>query len=252
MDEEFWLSCKDLRRMLPFVAGQYSPRKGDLYMAAGLRAIWHLLYSKFSRDVVKFLEAAADDPVRKAAAELLMSRAEVPTFGYEFRSGKFPRSVKQWLRKHQAYPEVDLRTAGKASNCPIVKRVVNAAHLAYHAHGFFHYFLDPPTQDGFGDHLLDHIASEPDWPGPWLIHEVLGNPFRPLPPLPPAVLAWNERLVSRLAAAIYEEKAFDRMPILADALEEAGCSEAAILRHCRQKSEHVRGCWVVDALTARS
>jgi hypothetical protein len=49
-----------------------------------------------------------------------------------------------------------------------------------------------------------------------------------------------------LAEGIYQERAFDRMPILADALQDAGCDNEDVLTHCRQPGEHVRGCWVVD------
>jgi hypothetical protein len=52
--------------------------------------------------------------------------------------------------------------------------------------------------------------------------------------------------------AIYTDRAFDRLPILADALEEAGCTDAAILEHCRGPGPHVRGCWVVDLLLDKS
>jgi hypothetical protein len=65
-------------------------------------------------------------------------------------------------------------------------------------------------------------------------------------------LAWNENTVPRLAQTIYDERAFDRLPILADALEEAGCTDTAILDHCRQPGEHYRGCWAVDLLLGKS
>ena len=57
---------------------------------------------------------------------------------------------------------------------------------------------------------------------------------------------WNGRTVPRLARALYEERAFDRLPILADALEDAGCHHADLLAHCRGPGPHVRGCWVLD------
>ena len=56
----------------------------------------------------------------------------------------------------------------------------------------------------------------------------------------------------KVAQGIYYDRAFDRLPILADALEDAGCHDAAILEHCRQPGPHVRGCWVVDLLTGRT
>jgi hypothetical protein len=65
-------------------------------------------------------------------------------------------------------------------------------------------------------------------------------------------LAWNDGIVPKLAQAIYDDRVFDRLPILADALEEAGCTNADILNHCRQPGEHVRGCWVVDLLLGKS
>ena len=57
--------------------------------------------------------------------------------------------------------------------------------------------------------------------------------------------------VRRLAQTIYAERAFDRLPILADALEDAGCDNADILAHCRGPGPHVRGCWVVDLLLGK-
>jgi hypothetical protein len=79
-----------------------------------------------------------------------------------------------------------------------------------------------------------------------LLRCIFGNPFRPAPSLPPSVLSWNGGTVPKLAAAIYEERAFDRLPVLADSLEDAGCTNPDILGHCRAGGEHVRGCWVVD------
>jgi hypothetical protein len=63
--------------------------------------------------------------------------------------------------------------------------------------------------------------------------------------------AWVTSTVTALAQAIYDDRAFDRLPILADALEDAGCTDADILAHCRGGGEHVRGCWVVDLLLAK-
>jgi hypothetical protein len=60
------------------------------------------------------------------------------------------------------------------------------------------------------------------------------------------------QVASRLARAIYTDRAFDRLPVLADALEDAGCTDAAILAHCRSGGVHVRGCWVVDMVLGRT
>jgi hypothetical protein len=83
-----------------------------------------------------------------------------------------------------------------------------------------------------------------------IIADLFGNPFRPVS-LEPAWLAWRDGTVRRLAAAIYEERRFADLPVLADALEEAGCDNPDILDHCRGGGEHVRGCWVVDLILGK-
>ncbi|MBN9523413.1 hypothetical protein J0H58_33690 [bacterium] len=77
--------------------------------------------------------------------------------------------------------------------------------------------------------------------------DIFGNPFRPVAVDP----SWRTEAVVALAEGIYADKAFDRMPVLADALEDAGCSHEDILSHCRGDGPHVKGCWVVDLLTGR-
>jgi hypothetical protein len=78
-----------------------------------------------------------------------------------------------------------------------------------------------------------------------LLREVVGNPFRRVS-IAPAWLAWNDGLVPKLAEGTYDERAFDRLPVLADALEEAGCANAELLGHLRGPGPHVRGCWALD------
>jgi hypothetical protein len=80
-----------------------------------------------------------------------------------------------------------------------------------------------------------------------LLHDVFGNPFRPVAVDP----VWLTPTVISLATAIYDDRAFDHLPILADVLEDAGCTNADILQHCRQPGEHVRGCWVVDLVLGK-
>jgi hypothetical protein len=83
-----------------------------------------------------------------------------------------------------------------------------------------------------------------------LVREVFGNPFRQVA-VDPAWLAAGGRAVSRLAEAILEERAFERMPVLGDALEEAGCADAEMLAHCRGPGPHVLGCWLLDWVLGR-
>ncbi|MBL8795551.1 MAG: hypothetical protein JNM56_16720 [Planctomycetia bacterium] len=81
-----------------------------------------------------------------------------------------------------------------------------------------------------------------------MLKDIFGNPFRPVA----FNSAWRTATVVSFAQGIYAERAFDRLPILADALEDAGCDNADILKHCREPGEHVRGCWCVDLLLGKS
>jgi hypothetical protein len=84
-----------------------------------------------------------------------------------------------------------------------------------------------------------------------ILHDILGNPFRSAS-LEPAWLSWHDGLLVSMARQMYESRDFSDMPILADALEEAGCTSGDILAHCRSGGEHVRGCWVIDLLLGKS
>lgn len=84
-----------------------------------------------------------------------------------------------------------------------------------------------------------------------LVCDIFTNPFHPAPAVDPAWLRWHDATIPRLAQQMYDSRDFTSMPILADALEEAGCTNADILDHCRGPGPHVRGCWVVDLLLGR-
>jgi hypothetical protein len=81
-----------------------------------------------------------------------------------------------------------------------------------------------------------------------LLRDIIGPlPFRNITLDP----AWLPPTVAKLVKSIYEERAFDRLPALADALDEAGCTDADILGHLRGPGPHVKGCWALDALLGR-
>jgi hypothetical protein len=83
-----------------------------------------------------------------------------------------------------------------------------------------------------------------------LLHDIIGDPFRPVT-IRPDWLAWDDGRVLSLARTIYDQRTFDLLPVLADALEDAGCDNAEVLGHCRRDGEHMRGCWVVDLLLGK-
>src|SRR5262249_32215617 len=91
-----------------------------------------------------------------------------------------------------------------------------------------------------------------------LLRDLVESPLRRPAPMAATVSVWNEGLIPKVALAVYEERILpighldpQRLMVLADALEEAGCAEPAVLGHLRGPGPHVRGCWVVDRVTGR-
>jgi hypothetical protein len=80
-----------------------------------------------------------------------------------------------------------------------------------------------------------------------LLRDIFGEQREPVPFDP----AWRTGNVGGVARGMYETKDFSAMPVLADALEDAGCNDESILAHCRESREHVRGCRVVDAVLGK-
>lgn len=131
------------------------------------------------------------------------------------------------------------------------------------AYKLFGVVREPPVADALDPDVLRALraaqASNEDPPGMafprWrdgdlqvaLLHEIFGNPFRPVV-LDPAWITWQSGTVPKLAQAVYDERAFDRLPVLADALEEAGCNNLDLLAHLRGPGPHARGCWVLDLI----
>jgi hypothetical protein len=100
-------------------------------------------------------------------------------------------------------------------------------------------------------------ADMASWPDEWgnefskIARDVFRAILQPVV-VDPARLSWKANAIPMMAQAIYDDRAFDRLPILADALEEAGCTDADMLGHCRSPGPHVRGCWVLDLLLGKS
>jgi hypothetical protein len=83
-----------------------------------------------------------------------------------------------------------------------------------------------------------------------LLRDIFGNTVHSVA-ISPSWLRWNGGTIRSLAQAIYDERVFTRLPVLGDALEEAGCDDLDILRHCRGPGPHVRGCWLIDLLLGK-
>jgi len=220
MTEQEWLTCTDPRPMLDFLKDNASDRKLRLFACACCRRIWHLLSDKRSRKAVKFSEQYADGLVTEAelrrAGHAAWQAACKSTTG-EAVQGERSLQHRAWDAVGVAcYENVRLR------NC--LRFVINAVVEAVNDETRFHPCL--------------------------LLRDIFGGVFRTVA-MGESWLAWNDGAVRKMAQAIYDDRAFDRMPQLADALEEAGCDNPDLLAHCRQPGPHVRGCWAVDLLLGK-
>jgi hypothetical protein len=218
MTEAEWLACTNPAELIPRSRKgvRLSTRKVRLLCCAALRRVWHLLTVDGKRSI-EIAEHFADGRVDEQ--ELLAKQVSIYRGNWADNGAHYAASSVQVFR---SFARVALRCAiGAASQ-----------HAAY------------PNEARKFENLEREAQLR-------LIRDILHNPFRPVL-VDRAWLEWNDGTVRRIAQAIYDERAFDRMPILADALEDAGCDNADILNHCRSGGEHVRGCWVVDLLLGKS
>jgi hypothetical protein len=279
MTEEEWLNSEHPLSMLEFLHGRASERKLRLFAYACCRRIWDLLTDERSRRAVQAAEQFADGCLPSAQFALVRASAQeafleakreeyaaeaeanfchtaeycaVCAKLYALAAARLTASTRAdpTLQLTDAYRDNEEEWEGsswptKGCSYWTIAAVRNAEMARVYSEDseidFREAFRIAETRREQPE-AVAHIS---------LLHDIFGNPFCPLT-INPHVLEWNEGIVRKLAQAIYIDRAFDRLPILADALEEAGCTKAEILKHCRQRGEHVRGCWVVDLILGKS
>jgi hypothetical protein len=220
MTESEWLACADPEPMLKFLEGRASARKRRLFAAACVRRVWRLLRDRLSCNAVevgeRFVDGLADE------------------------------------RDIEGARKMDWRPHGRERG--VFYAAITAAD--YIAWGRWNGSADDAV------YAIRYAAEAEGWTAPAprkgqssLLREVFGNPFRPVALDP----AWRTPTVVSLATAAYEDRILpsgtldrQRLAILADALEDAGCTNADILDHCRGPGPHVRGCWVIDLLLGKT
>ena len=248
MTESEWLKSTDPQAMFEFLrdGGMASERKLRLYLCGGCRRIMHLFYRAESSAAVEVAERFADGHATGEELHWAKHAAEVPTFGFDFDghhrgiyAEDFQRRLLHRLVQLGAVEASALHGGEWCVNETVTTRLGAAANLAEYA-------ASASFEATWG---VRHL-SLPDWPARWLFDCVFGNPFRAVQP-GPAWLAWNDGALRKMAEAIYEERAFDRLPVLADALEDAGCCEQGLLDHLRGGGPHARGCYAIDLLSGK-
>jgi hypothetical protein len=211
-----WLGAKRRRRR--------SMRKNGLFVVACAERVMPFM----TRDVlVRGVELSA------RMAEGTADEAECDAFLDEFRVActpgvPGPQEVARVIPHHSVYVTLPHRT-GQSSE----KQAVIAARSCV---GVYHAANDGPR-------AVQEASAQAA-----LLREVVGNPFRPVAFSP----EWRTDIAVVLAQQMYESREFSAMPILADALQDAGCDSPEVLDHCRDAGRvHVRGCWVVDLVLGK-
>lgn len=241
MTETEWFACDSPELMLDALRTTATDRKLRLYACACARNIWDLLPEGLPRGLVELAELFADGLCDSgqvaAAADALMANT---TNGFP----TYPESVALEAAHvciQPNAPEVCVQpnvwafargAGGTAREC--------RANLAFRK-------IARTKKKGCidrGNQVASEIDREELARQCLLVRDIFDNPFRPTAIDP----RWRTSDVTALARGIYEDWAFDRLPLLADALMDAGCDNEDLLAHCRSDGPHVRGCWVVDAV----
>jgi hypothetical protein len=232
MTEAEWSKCRELEPMLESLIGRASKRKCLLFQVGCCRRIWHLLTDDRSRRAVEVAEEYADGHATAGQLRTAGNKAENVNWAAWERFNAAKKDKRPLLREAlAARAAMAVTRMGKYTRQSITGASgvgITVAQAA--AQGV-------PAQRA-------EFAAQTD---------LLRCIFGPLSTRPVTLdPSWLTSTVTALAQAIYADRAFDRLPILADALEDADCTNQDILSHCRSGGEHVRGCWVVDLLLGRN
>jgi hypothetical protein len=198
-----------------------SDRKLRLFAVACCRRLWPLLRDERSRRAVEVAESYADgaacesqrQAADQAAAEAF-TEASAPLF---MLSANATLVIACW------------EVAGEAAR----NTLLNCSTAGYD-YSFRFWTYRRQREEARRDHL-------------GLLRDIFGDPFRRVTPDP----SWLTSTALTLAEGIYAEPAFEGLPILADAIQDAGCDNADVLDHCRGSGPHVRRCWVVDLVLGK-
>jgi hypothetical protein len=216
--EAEWLASDDPLKMFsqvvrPMKSGR---RQLDLFCIACVRLVWHLLEHSELKLPFEWLEVHPGERVR-------------PRGGHMSNLFQGPAKVLYDWRYRR---DLGLNTF--------------AIHIAHDLWAdFYDYAFDNLGKES--DYDLSVLREDPSIFLPTVMREIFGNPFRSVVFDP----EWRTATSVALAHEMYDSRDFSAMPILADALQSAGCDNEDILNHCRGEGPHIRGCWVVDVVLGK-
>ncbi len=216
MTEAEWLACED-PEALAYSGIKASDRKWRLVLCACSRRLWKRMTDERSRRAIEVSEFFADGQISDEELDAAGGAAQIA-----------------WTEVSNIHGDSPRRAAAAAS--------------AYSSKRFIHENdrsnAMVAVTEGFSKAARRNAERRAQVQ---MIRDTFGNPFRTVPFSP----SWRSDTALALAARMYESRDFSPMPILADALQDAGCDNEDILNHCRRAGVHVRGCWVIDRLLGK-
>jgi hypothetical protein len=227
--------------MLDHLQPDEGGRKVRLFKCVCCYLMWPLLVDERSREGVRVAERYADGAATAAELRRAIAAVEEATRLIGRRRPR-RRETKELLSARRRAARLALDTT---------------RNTGFWAAGIARWVRHPAEAGGKPDATFPPSPLPMPAPGKtpvqiyrWLarlVRDVFGNPFRPVAFSP----QWRTDTALSLAWQMYDARDFSAMPILADALEEAGCESEDILSHCRGPGPHVRGCWAVDLILAK-
>jgi hypothetical protein len=220
MTEAEWLAATDPILMLNSLSGTVSERKLRLFACSCCRRVWEALPGEGSREAVEIAERYADgreDDESLSRAQAIAA-SEINPEAFDKENPAF------WATS----PSMSVDNCIQCSGWSVS--------------------FASPSNVPWDSPEVQTVQEQERIMQAGMLRCVFGNPFRRAGTL----REFRTEAMIRLAEEIYREQAFDRLPILAEALQDAGCDDADLLGHLRGPGPHVRGCWALDLLLGKS
>lgn len=237
MSADLWNSA-GLQEMVSMAPGGLSPRKFNLFTNWCCHVLRPYLKDQRSIAAAQFAERHVDDRrehSNEAKALLEESRAAVADLT---SWAKASPTCAEWRRRRVYVLAAQVAQQAVGDDLPN-GGVLSSSKYTAHALGW----ANADSSNGF-DLDAERISDSHIRLQECIFREIVGNPFLPVDFDP----RWRTDDVMGLARGIYASKSFHYMPILSDALMDAGCDDERLIAHCREKSQHVRGCWLIDLI----
>jgi hypothetical protein len=244
MTEHLWHDRTDPKVLLDCIRNRASNRKLRLFACACSRSVLHLVNKKATLTAIEFAERFADGlQTVKELHDSDWGRAtdlHGPVLWSDWDAAVVSSGHASEIVAHQA-------ARSDAANYADWNRRLEEARNEKNSISDAMTLADISAPPWFVAAREDARRSEQELQS-HLARDIFGNPFRPVTLDP----RWQSSTVLDLARTIYDERAFERMPILADALMDAGCDKEVIIKHCQGPGPHVRGCFLVDLILGKS